>query len=79
MHLCANLLLSNLVPAGMKVRRNFSFWPDEKSRFNRAYRGTCRSLARPEIPAYRLFLRPHPMHSREEIGPGRIIGKIKQR
>jgi len=22
----------------MKVRRNFSFWPGEKSRFNRAYR-----------------------------------------
>jgi chitin disaccharide deacetylase len=38
MHLCANMLLSNLIPAGMKVRRNFSFWPGEKSRFNRAYR-----------------------------------------
>ena len=38
MHLCANLLLSNLIPAGMKVRRNFSFWPGEKSWFNRAYR-----------------------------------------
>jgi predicted glycoside hydrolase/deacetylase ChbG (UPF0249 family) len=39
MHLCANLLLSNLVPVGMKIRRNFSFWPGEKSRLNRAYRG----------------------------------------
>ena len=38
MHLCANLLLSNLIPAGMKVRRNFSFWPGEKSWLNRAYR-----------------------------------------
>ncbi len=38
MHLCANMLLSNLIPAGMKIRRNFSFWPGEKSRFNRAYR-----------------------------------------
>jgi chitin disaccharide deacetylase len=38
MHLCANLLLSNLIPHGMKVRRNFSFWPGEKSWFNRAYR-----------------------------------------
>jgi chitin disaccharide deacetylase len=38
MHLCANLLLSSLVPAGMRVRRNFSFWPGEKSRLNRAYR-----------------------------------------
>jgi chitin disaccharide deacetylase len=38
MHLCANLLVSNLIPAGMKVRRNFSFWPGEKSWLNRAYR-----------------------------------------
>jgi predicted glycoside hydrolase/deacetylase ChbG (UPF0249 family) len=38
MHLCANLLLSNLVPTGMRIRRNFSFWPGEKNWFNRAYR-----------------------------------------
>ena len=38
MHLCANLLLSNLIPTGMKIRRNFSFWPGEKSWANRAYR-----------------------------------------
>ena len=38
MHLCANLLVSNLIPAGMKVRRNFSFLPGEKSWLNRAYR-----------------------------------------
>ena len=38
MHLCANLLWSELVPAGMKMRRNFSFWPGEKSALNRAYR-----------------------------------------
>jgi chitin disaccharide deacetylase len=39
MHLCANLLLSKLIPAGMRMRRNFSFWPGEKSLLNRAYRG----------------------------------------
>ena len=38
MHLCANLLVSNLIPADMKIRRNFSFWPGEKSWLNRAYR-----------------------------------------
>jgi len=38
MHLCANMLLSNLIPAGMRVRRNFSFWPGEKSWLNRTYR-----------------------------------------
>jgi len=38
MHLCANLLLSKVIPAGTKMRRNFSFWPGEKSRLNRGYR-----------------------------------------
>jgi predicted glycoside hydrolase/deacetylase ChbG (UPF0249 family) len=38
MHLCANLFLTGLIPVGMKVRRNFSFWPGEKSRLNRVYR-----------------------------------------
>jgi predicted glycoside hydrolase/deacetylase ChbG (UPF0249 family) len=38
MHLCANLLLSKTIPAGTKVRRNFSFWPGEKSLLNRTYR-----------------------------------------
>jgi len=48
MHLCANLLLSNVIPAGMKTRRNFSFCPGEKSLLNRTYRSlidrwlTCR-------------------------------------
>ena len=38
MHLCANVLFSKLIPAGTLVRRNFSFWPGEKTLFNRAYR-----------------------------------------
>ena len=38
MHLCANVLLTNLIPAGMKIRRNFSFSRGDKSWFNRAYR-----------------------------------------
>jgi len=38
MHLCPNLVLSKLIPPGMKIRRNFSFWPGEKSWLNRAYR-----------------------------------------
>jgi predicted glycoside hydrolase/deacetylase ChbG (UPF0249 family) len=38
MHLCANLLLSKLIPAGVKMRRSFSFWPGEKSWLNRKYR-----------------------------------------
>src|SRR5204862_3047353 len=47
MHLCANLLLSNVIPAGVKMRRNFSFLPGEKSWLNRAYRALVdRWLAR---------------------------------
>jgi predicted glycoside hydrolase/deacetylase ChbG (UPF0249 family) len=38
MHICANLLLSNMIPAGTKLRRNFSFWPGEKNMLNRTYR-----------------------------------------
>ncbi len=47
MHLCANVLLSGLLPAGTVARRNFSFLPGEKSFFNRTYRQiTDRILAR---------------------------------
>ncbi len=37
-HLCWNVLLDEIIPRGNKVRRNFSFWPGEKSYVNRAYR-----------------------------------------
>lgn len=47
MHLCANVLLSKVIPAGMRMRRNFSFWPGEKSLLNRTYRAFVdRCLAR---------------------------------
>ena len=54
MHLCANMLLSNVIPAGVKMRRNFSFWPGEKSLLNRTYRALVdRWLARKyELPDY---------------------------
>jgi hypothetical protein len=38
MHLCANVVLGRLVPAGTLLRRNFSFEPGEKSIANRLYR-----------------------------------------
>ena len=47
MHLCSNVLLGRLLPAGTLVRRNFSFEPGEKSFYNRLYRrGVDRLLAR---------------------------------
>ena len=39
MHLSTNMLLDSLLPAGVRVRRNFSFSPGEKSFLNRYYRG----------------------------------------
>ena len=38
MHLCANVVLQGLLPAGTLVRRNFSFQAGEKSLWNRLYR-----------------------------------------
>lgn len=43
-HLCANVLLGDVIPAGEKVRRTFHFWPGEKSAVNRAYRGLTNRL-----------------------------------
>ena len=31
MHLCANVVLGQLIPRGMTVRRHFSFWPAKKA------------------------------------------------
>lgn len=46
-HLCANMLIDPIIPRGVKVRRNFSFWPGEKSSLNRIYRNLVdRWLAR---------------------------------
>lgn len=38
LHLCANVVLANLLPSGGVVRRNFSFRRGEKSAVNRSYR-----------------------------------------
>jgi len=38
MHLCANVLLGDLLPPGIIVRRNFSFKRGERGPINRAYR-----------------------------------------
>lgn len=37
-HLCINMLLGRVIPEGVKIRRNFHFWPGEKGLLNRAYR-----------------------------------------
>lgn len=56
MHLCANMLFSSLVPAGWRLRRNFSFTAGEKSWFNRTYRAWVdRWIARRHIVPDYLF------------------------
>jgi predicted glycoside hydrolase/deacetylase ChbG (UPF0249 family) len=47
MHLCSNMILDRLLPAGAKVRRSFSFRGSEKGFLNRFYRAAIdRRLAR---------------------------------
>lgn len=38
LHLSMNIILDNLIPDNMRMRRNFSFSPGEKNLFNRTYR-----------------------------------------
>ncbi len=38
MHLCANVIVDRIIPAGTYVRRNHSFFPGEKCILNRVYR-----------------------------------------
>jgi predicted glycoside hydrolase/deacetylase ChbG (UPF0249 family) len=38
MHLCTNMVLQNIIPAGTKVRTTFAFARHEKQLFNRLYR-----------------------------------------
>jgi hypothetical protein len=60
MHLCANVLLQGLLPAGTRVRRNFSFQPGEKGGFNRAYRRFVdrRLIRRHQLTDYLFNLAP---------------------
>jgi len=37
-HLCANMIIANIIADGAKIRRNFTFLLGEKSLLNRAYR-----------------------------------------
>jgi predicted glycoside hydrolase/deacetylase ChbG (UPF0249 family) len=67
MHLCTNVLLARLLPAGTIVRRNFSFRPGEKSWANRLYRAAVdRALSR----RHRMtdfFYCIQPMHPAERL------------
>jgi chitin disaccharide deacetylase len=38
LHLCANMVFGNIIPAGMPTRRNYTFYKGDKGRINRFYR-----------------------------------------
>jgi hypothetical protein len=38
MHICASMLIGRLIPERTRVRRNHSYFPGERSIFNRTYR-----------------------------------------
>jgi chitin disaccharide deacetylase len=67
MHLCANVVLGRLLPAGCVVRRNYSFQPGEKSLANCLYRKTVdRLLARRHDLADFLFSL-QPLESKDRL------------
>ena len=67
MHLCANVVLKNLLPAGTVVRRNSSFERGEKGFCNRMYRSIVDRLLerRHDLPDF-LFLLP-PLEPRDRL------------
>jgi chitin disaccharide deacetylase len=67
MHLCANVLYGNLLPAGTIVRRNFSFRAGEKSYANRIYRQmTDRKLAKRHTLTHYFYSLP-PLEPRSRL------------
>ncbi len=76
MHLCANVLRQELLPAGIFVRRNFSFGPGDKGIVNRLYRKAVdRRLAKRHRLVDFLFSLP-PIEPADRLG--RIFSLARQ-
>jgi YdjC-like protein len=75
MHLCANVQLAGLLPAGTVVRRNFSFQRGEKGLMNRLYRQAVdRRLARRHPMVDFLFSLP-PLESQQRLERIRFLAR----
>jgi hypothetical protein len=61
MHLCANVLYAGLIPTGLRVRRNFSFFAGEKSPLNRLYRAAVDAWLRKRYLCTDYFFRLLPL------------------
>jgi hypothetical protein len=68
MHLCANVLLAGLLPAGTIARRNFSFQPGEKSGVNRLYRRVIDSILARRHRLTDFFFNLLPIEPPERLG-----------
>jgi predicted glycoside hydrolase/deacetylase ChbG (UPF0249 family) len=76
MHLCANVLFGDLLPAGTAARRNFSFQAGEKSVTNRLFRKLIdKKLAKKHRIADYFFSLP-PLKPTERLE--RIVSLAKQ-
>jgi predicted glycoside hydrolase/deacetylase ChbG (UPF0249 family) len=60
LHLCANMVLDNVIPARMIVRRNYTFFRDDKSMVNRLFRKLMDAwLCRNHVCTDYFFALPH--------------------
>ena len=69
-HLCANILLGSVIPAGQKLRRGFFFWPGRKKRRQPRRSRPHEPVAGTPVSIDRLFLCAFPMHRRHQDAQG---------
>lgn len=67
MHLCANMLMSSMIPKGSRVRRTFTFDQGEKSPFNLLYRHILDILVSRNFISTDSFYSILPIHNYERI------------
>jgi hypothetical protein len=67
MHLCANVLYAGLIPAGLRVRRNFYFTTGEKNLFSRLYRTAMDTWLRRKYICTDYFFSLRPFSSEDRI------------
>lgn len=67
MHLCTNMLVARLIPAGWTVRRSFTFAPGEKSMVNRLYRNAVDAIIRRRYTCTDFFFSLQPKAGSERL------------
>jgi predicted glycoside hydrolase/deacetylase ChbG (UPF0249 family) len=67
MHQCANVILRNLIPHGIVVRRNFTFQRGEKGFFNRGYRHFVDAMLKRRHPMTDFFFALPPLEPRDRL------------